>query len=177
MNKPLAIGLAVLLVVFAVFGMYWLIKKTYSPVTSGTATTSPFGGLGSSVIPVGNQLTIVLSDGSKVAVPDFTKIDQPAWADPVSGYRVAGSEYSTFLITYVPPAQNGGKARVLVTLLAEPLGATRIAAEDALRTTLKLSNPVLCALDTYVSAGPGLSDTYGTDPVGLSFCPGAVKLP
>lgn len=118
------------------------------------------------------SLMIAPASGAAIAVPDFTKTNQPPGADAASGYQVAGSDTSSFQILYYP-----GNSGFLVSLLSEPLGAARTAAEAALRATLKLSDAQLCSLTVDVRTSADVNSVYAGRNLGLSFCPGATKLP
>lgn len=172
------------LVIIAVgIGAYFLVPPSNSPNPSsgnqGTGSTASFGsstGTASSTNPgnssSGNVLELQLRDGSQIAIPDFTKENQPPTANAESGYQVAGSNTSDFQILFYP--QNSG---ILISLLAEPLGAVRLAAEDALRAKLGLSDSQLCRLTVDVMTPGDVNFTYAGRNLGLSFCPGAVTLP
>lgn len=64
-----------------------------------------------------------------------------------------------------------------ISILAEPLGSARIAAEQYLMDTLKISREDMCKLNYVVSTTSHVNATYGGTNLGFSFCPGAVKLP
>ena len=174
MKKWFIIGLLVLVLIVVAGGVYFFMKK---PALTQPSATNPFGSVPSqNVLPTGDILTVTFSDGTQASVPNFTKTNQPSWAGP-SGYEVAGTPDADFLITYIPKDSAGHREQFLITLQKEPLGATRKAAEDALRQKLQLTNAQLCALDTQVRAAPGLNDAYNGQILGLSFCSGSVMLP
>ena len=120
-----------------------------------------------------NQIIpIQLTNGSTVKVPDFTKTNQPPVASATSGYQVAGSVNGDFQILYFP-----AQSYFLISLLAEPLGANRKAAEAELRAKLGLPDSQLCKLNIEVNTIGSVNNTYAGENLGLSFCPGAVLLP
>ena len=155
--------------------VYLLTRPPVAPTPSTQGSSNPFGTSGTSVLV--KTLPLVLSDGSVTNARDFTKENQPDWAGPDVGYQVAGNETQEFQIIYYPADHAGGQAEFLVTLFKEPLGSTRRAAEQALRTKLGIPDTELCKLVSSVLTGPGVSSTYQGISLGLSFCPGAVQLP
>lgn len=181
MNRWIVVVIVVVAISILALGGFLLWKVAMpkeGSVTDKPASTNPFGNLGSTThTPVRAQLSLALSDGRTVSVPDFTKENQPEWASATSGYQVAGSATDTFLVTYIPTSDPQVQAQFLVTLFDEPFGANRRAAESALRARLELTDAELCKLDTLVATAPGMSDLYDTQDLGLSFCPGAVPLP
>ncbi len=64
-----------------------------------------------------------------------------------------------------------------IILEAEPLGATRLKAENALRSMTGLSNTVLCTLHVSVTTTADINPQLAGEEFGLSFCPNAVSLP
>ncbi|MEJ0053390.1 MAG: hypothetical protein WDN10_01505 [bacterium] len=181
MKAKLIITAAVILVAIIAVLAFYLIRPHSAELPVQNPATNPFGTPAGTVTTTSGTssdlLPVILNDGSTVQVPDFTKSNQPDWAGPAAGYQVAGSVTSDFVITYILPDPTTQRPQFLITLLAEPLGSVRLAAEQALRTALELSDTQLCALDTVVSAGPGVNDAYAGKSLGLSFCPGATKLP
>jgi hypothetical protein len=182
MNKTLLIILAtVVVLILLILGGFFIKTQFFSGTPSNATSTNPFGfdggqQNGTNMTPSSSTLPLVLNDGTVVNVPDFTKENQPSWAGE-TGYQVAGGDTDAYLITYVPPDQSGARAEIGITIQSEPLGATRAAAEVALQNKLQLNNAQICALNIEVYTQPGLSDLYEGDNLGVSFCPGAVKLP
>lgn len=142
------------------------------PSVEQPSTGNPFGQLGSGTVVPNEQVTIMLTDGSTATIPDFSKGEQPPAASDVNGYQVAGAADAEFQIVYFP-LDSG----FIITLNAEPIGQTRRDAEDALRTSLGLSNAELCKLRIDVGAPYSTNDSYAGANLGLSFCPGSVALP
>jgi hypothetical protein len=170
----IAIGI-VLLLVLASIGLFF-VRNVLNPTSAPNATsTNPFGpGVNSAT--TSSTLQLKLGNGGEVAVPDFTKKPQPAWAT-TNQYSVSGDPTASYLITYVPADSHGGPSEFLISLQSEPLGATRLQAEQALKRETNLTNSQLCMLDVRVTTQPGLSDIYDGENLGLGFCPGAVQLP
>lgn len=176
MNRILiviAAALVLLVGVIAAFAFFW--QGSQEPAVPNdnpfgfTGDTTPGGGTTTQAEPV---RTITLMDGSTVAIPDVMKMPQPEWAGDESGYEVAGDVEESFHILYYP--DNAGFS---VTLLSEPLKDSRLAAEQALRAELKLSDDQLCKLNMQVNTIRSVNETYAGRSLGLSFCPNAVTLP
>ena len=179
MNKWLLVAIAGAVLLLVILGVVVLMLfKHTSPANPLQTTTvpNPFGTNNPGQTTALGSMPIVLADGSEATIPDITKTTQPAWAGPESGYLVAGSDTGDYLATYIP---SDGKApsEFLVTLYAEPIGATRKVAEAGLRNRLGMTDAQLCSLWTVVATAPGVNTSYDGVNLGLSFCPGAVKLP
>jgi hypothetical protein len=118
----------------------------------------------------------VTRGGDKLAIPDFTGGHPADKEQSGTYYHVTENAnrdemYQDFSIVY------GTDSSISVGLLAEPLGAARMHAEATLRKLLQLTDDQICALDVSVMVPASVSDVYAAEDVGLSFCPGAVKLP
>lgn len=166
MNRKtlMLIGVAFILVIAGVLLYFALRDKEVEPVPVDR------------IVFPGDEIH-VLSNGTVLTVPNFTKEEQPVWIGP-NEYQVEGSPYETYLITYLKADEQENPALFLVTLLAEPLGATRSAAEEALLMKLRINRQDLCGLNAIVSAGPGVNERYAPDQnLGFSGCPGSVYLP
>lgn len=170
--------LLVVLVIIAIGIVVFILSQKSTPISGSPYTTStnpfglPVGSVPVSTTTANGLLNLKLQDGTIASVPDFTKVNQPTTANAENGYQIVGSNTGDFHITYYP--QNWG---ILVSLYAEPLGSVRIAAENALRTSLGLSDSQLCKLTIDVRTSADVSDTYSGRNLGLSFCPGATTLP
>jgi hypothetical protein len=64
-----------------------------------------------------------------------------------------------------------------ISLLAEPIGQTRLAAQTYLMEKLGIAESEMCQLDYMVSVPDWVNDFYAGYDLGFSFCPGAVALP
>jgi hypothetical protein len=120
------------------------------------------------------RILLTLKDGSQVGVPDFTQTNQPPGANATAGYQVAGGfgPGQTFNIVYFP-ANGGG----FIVVIAKPFKRSRLEAEAALRRVLRLTNRQLCELNIDVGAPRATGGgTLAGRALGLSFCPGAVRL-
>jgi hypothetical protein len=78
---------------------------------------------------------------------------------------------SNYVVTYSQDTQFFN-----VTLLAEPLRDSRLAAEQYLRSLLGLSDADMCALHYTVSAPQYVSQQYSGNDLKFSFCPGSTSL-
>ena len=175
MKRILLIGGSVILVLLIVLAGVYFLRTTLFKGTGVSTSTDPFGSAQATSTQGSNNgpsLPVRLSDGSTVSVPDFTKTDQPAWASKDAGYQVAGNEDSAYQVLYFEDGSG-----FLISLLKEPLGQSRLDAESALRAKLGLSNAQLCKLSSQVATSISVNETYAGRELGLSFCPGAIKLP
>ena len=162
--------------IFIALGAYLFLSQGRStePVPSTPSNGNPFGFLNGAD---STSLKLELTDGSIVSVPNFTETEQPDWAGESAGYQVAGDASGSYLITYIPADEFGSQAQFLVALLAEPLGASRLAAEAELKASLSLSEGEICMLDAQVWTNDSVNATYAGRDLGLTFCPGATPLP
>jgi hypothetical protein len=174
MKRTIFIALGILVILIVILGVVFFIRIAMHPATPQPVTENPFASstntTGGNIS--GPSLPVTLTDGSRVAVPDFTKTPQPDWAGASAGYQVSGSEHADYQILFYP--DNSG---FLISILKEPLGQSRLEAEKALRETLKLSDAQLCKLSSQVSTSISVNEQYAGQDLGLSFCPGATKLP
>jgi cytoskeletal protein RodZ len=175
MKRPLILIIIAVVVLIAVallgFVVFTLTMKKPATVTN---TPNPFGTSGT---VSANESTATLKNGSTVTIPDPTKIPQPEGYVPSQGYQVAGSDTGNFQVLYFS-AKNGGTEEFLISILSEPIGANRLAAEKELQQKTGLTNDQMCQLsDVEVYVDSGVNDSYAGRNLGLSFCPGATKLP
>jgi len=168
-------SILIALVVVGVLIFIFVSKPSTPEPTNQSQQEDPFGvvtgsGSNSGMVP------LKLDTGAIVYTQPFVPEEQPDWAGP-SGYQVAGTNESAFLITYIEPDAYGSQAQFLINLQEEPLGQNRKDAESALRNSLRLTDSQICELDVQVWTAPGVSDVYSGRNLGLSFCDGSVKLP
>ncbi len=64
-----------------------------------------------------------------------------------------------------------------IALLTEPIGRTRLAAEQFLLQTLGITQEQMCKLNYYVGTTYLINSFYSSKNLGFSFCPDATKLP
>ena len=189
--KRLLIIIAILaLVVVGAVAFYFYANRSdqpsgESPIPAVTPLF-PVGG-GGDEPPVRGTLTIQTVSGTTLEVRDFTR-DPEVLADAVNpgSYVLAGelgyclpdgscpfaSDVRDFSITYTEDYQ-----AFTITLLKEPVGETRRAAEGFLREKLALNDANLCLLRYHIGVPSFVNETYTGRNLGFSFCPGAVKLP
>lgn len=180
MNRNLLIIALILIVLAVLIAAFAFMHKPQNGGASGnpfgftaspSGTSLPNGGTGGGGTPPVER-TVTFKDGSQATIPDVTKLPQPAWASSDNGYVVSGNGQGDFDILYYP-----AQSAFSITLLQEPLGQTRLAAEQALRATLKLTDTQLCKLSADIGTIGSVNETYAGRNLGLSFCPGSVKLP
>lgn len=178
MKRAALILLVLGLMIFVALGAYlFLSQGTEVPQNSGTPSGNPFGfSTNTSGTSEDRTLMLVTEDGKTLYAQDFTASGQPDWAGPDSGYSVAGDGASAFSITYYP-AEGAVPAQFSISLLAEPLGETRLKAEAALRERTGLTSDELCSLDAQVFTSIHVNETYAGYDLGISSCAGATPLP
>jgi hypothetical protein len=189
MNNRTVMGILVVLALAALAaGAWYFFFRAPSPAApSGPATgQTPFGepaggtGTGSGTsASTSTATTIQDAFGGSVAVPAFTTGRASIYEGNQTYYDLShpgsayGDENDQFDILY-----GANQSYFLITLLTEPLGAARLAAEASLRSTLQLPDAELCKLNLTVGVPYGVNHMYSTyQNLGLSFCPGAVALP
>lgn len=77
-----------------------------------------------------------------------------------------------YLIEYIAATQYFN-----IGLLSEPIGTTRLAAEQFLMTSLGISQSQMCQLNYMISVPDRINSQFASRNLGFSFCPGAVVLP
>lgn len=117
--------------------------------------------------------TLSGNDGASIVTRDFIH-DPVTMPDPSNpgNYYLTGSSTEGFAIGYRLPAQF-----FTIALEREPLGATRIAAENFLMQSLGVSQQQMCNLQYYIGTDVKTSSLYAGKHLGFSFCPGAIPLP
>ncbi|MDB4992342.1 MAG: hypothetical protein JWL75_587 [Parcubacteria group bacterium] len=169
-NKKIIFIVASFSIIAIIFALTYHGKSGTTSSTS--STTFPVSGTGTNTNQNQTALPIIFKDGSSATVPDFTKENQPSYANATDGFVAAGGEESDFTITYFP---DGSYFDIILNV--EPLGETRKKAEAALRARLNLTDEQLCKLNTQVVTTSQVNQQYSGSNLGLSFCPGAVTLP
>ncbi len=186
MRKLLLTIVLLLVAVVIGGGIYvFLVSRSTQPASVQNETgTSPFGS-GAGAIPSGGsgqgnttssqtseQFIVLGADGSMISVADFRS--EPGVQELSDGsYRLGpftGS--STYQILYYAADKS-----FTVTLLEEPLGATRESAEQYLMNALQIGKPQMCRLRYGVYVPIKISQFYAATNLGFSFCPRAIKLP
>lgn len=157
------------MVVVLAIGVYFLFTDSKPAATPSNPVTLPTG---STRDPEDTQVQITLRDGSRATVPDFSRDDMRENASPEAGYEVSGADIEDFQILYFPEG-----SYFLISLQTEPLSEARFAAEQALRQEMGLSTELLCKLNYEVRTSYDINPTYAGGNLGMSFCPGATRLP
>lgn len=130
------------------------------PVTTSPTSTS-------------TETMVTGENGAVIATRDFIH-DASTLPDPSNkgNYYLTGTSTNGFAIGYRLPAQF-----FTIALEQEPIGATRVAAENFLMQSLGVTEKQLCDLKYYVGTDVHTNSQYAGKQLGFSFCPGAVTLP
>ncbi|MFA6414841.1 MAG: hypothetical protein WC217_01525 [Candidatus Paceibacterota bacterium] len=155
------------------------IASSTVPVTGGPSSfgTSNTGPTVSFATPSGAVVTVkdFVHNGETVA--DVQNPGSYVLAGSV-GYCLAdgtcpeGASTTDFNISY-----NEKTHFFNIILLSEPLGATRLAAEQFLAGRLGLTGKASCSLNYFVGTPYWVNEAYDSKNLGFSFCPGAIALP
>ena len=151
-------------------------QSTATLPVSGSVTPTPTASTNPSLATSPQTLqTMILAtqSGTTVVASDFIH-NNVTLPDPSNdgNYYLTGSSTSGFAIGYRTPAQF-----FTIALEQEPIGQTRIAAENFLLSTLGISQNQLCSLNYYVGTDVHTNSLYAGKNLGFSFCPGATVLP
>ena len=184
MRKTLIGILAVILTLLLVGLAYWFWNMNRAGEPRPDDITFPVGGGGK---PVGDGMSVDSQSGQQIRTKDFLTnsitIEDPA---NKGNYYLAGSSGAcrpdgtcpsagteeNFSIVYFNSSRS-----FVVSLNAEPLGATRLRAEQYLTNMLGISKVEMCALKYDVLTTSYVSEQFAGEDLGFSFCPGAVLLP
>jgi hypothetical protein len=158
------------------------ISPTVSEQNPGSSATNPVGQNTTTVPPISVSTTssslptgiaIVANNGTTITTNDFIH-NSATLADPsnAGNYYLSGSSLDGYAIGYRTQGQF-----FTIALEREPLGATRIAAENFLIAALGISENQLCNLKYYIGTDFHTNSFYAGKNLGFSFCPGAVVLP
>lgn len=181
-NRTLTIILGVLIAVALVLTAVWLLRMPAANTGAPNQNSgNPFGGgsNGGSPAPGGSSsatVTVTTKSGSSVEVPDFRSNHPSAREDNLTQYYLTNNQATKgdaaqFDIVY------NSDSTVLITLLSEPLSSARLAGETALRSFFPLTDAQLCSLKVTVATIYSVNAQFSGENLGLSFCPGSVKLP
>lgn len=159
------------------------------PVSQNTTSsyTVPPPGATPSTSSTKNKMALATRAGAAIVVNDFihngvtaADIENPGqyYLAGSIGYCIAnvgcpsGATSTQFTIVYTASGQV-----FHIILVAEPLGASRLAAEQFLTAQLGIDKNLLCNLYYYVSVPASVNSLYANTNLGFDFCPGAVQLP
>lgn len=178
-KQRLLIGVAVVLVLLSIGVLGYVGVRMFGAREPGSPG-EPFAGTqgtGASTSQTPHTTSIKTRSGETISVPDILSGHESDTTDNGRFYTLYGPEYSvegfTFSLQY-----SERDSQFLILLLSEPIGAARLEAQNYLATLLTLPDNELCALNTVVLVTPDVSEVFSQyENLGLSFCPGAAKLP
>lgn len=187
MNKVVII-VSLVVVMVLLGGVYFLFK----PVAPGTTTTTTQPGSqfpDTPYIPYPNQsgsqepggqtsptstVAVNTSVGDTLLVSGF-KGEEGTILDPNNpGHYYLGGSYSNsspYSLLY-----NESDQSFNITLYVEPIGETRLQAEQKLLSVLGISEADACYLRYWVGVPYGINQIYAGKNLGFSFCTGATPL-
>jgi len=186
MKRYLLIGLGVLIVIsVAVTVAFIVLSKKETPPPPQAPALFPSAGGVSQIRPSDMVLLVASKAGGDIAVRDFIS-DDTTFNDPSNPdvYFIArssiecypdcgpGASQSAFNISYFKPTRS-----FTIAILEEPIGQSRIDAENYLMNVLGITSTQMCELDQYTSTDTQTNPAFAGIPLGFSFCPGAIKLP
>lgn len=180
MNSKLAVWIAFVFLGAIVVGALWYflflpkpMSVTQQPPVTLPSSGSAMSGSSTQGSQLGSKMVVATRDGGTVVTNDFIH-NNVTLADPSNegNYYTPGSAENGYSIGYRMPAQF-----FTIALEREPLGETRIAAENFLLSTLGISKNQLCNLNYYIGTDVHTNSFYAGKNLGFSFCPGAVVLP
>lgn len=170
----LAIIIVILVIVFTGKNQSVLVdtqNQTGFPVAPSVVNgsgTSTFG-------TPASQLTMPLavSSSTTMMAKDFIH-NGVTLADPSNegNYYLTGASTDGYAIGFRTPGEF-----FTIALQQEPLGQTRLAAENFLLGTLGVTQDQLCHLKYYLGTDVHTNSYYAGKNLGFSFCPGATVLP
>lgn len=194
LQKILKILIIVLVCIGAVGVLWWGVTNLRKPSTSQTGTntqTPSSGALYPVTVGISPTATSTVSGsqqsgavetievkGNNVMVRtlDFTK--NPAVESNAQGaYALAGGLRPSAATTPYSTVYFAKDQSFVVSLLQEPLGSNRLAAEEALQKQLGIDQGAMCQLNYLVGVPAAVNETYAGKNLGFSFCPGATELP
>lgn len=175
MKKILLLIILVLLVGFGGIYVYTeKIRKTSMSVP--TENTLPVSGTVTEN-QNGKEVNITLKtpNGAEIVVANFLASAYTKKDPENPGYYTLGSQVSNatpYLITYIEATSYFN-----IVLVQEPLGQSRVQAENYLQNTLRITREQMCSIDYTLSVPNSVNTIYSGTNLGFSFCPGAVTLP
>lgn len=158
-----------LIIVILVVALAPIIIIGVSLLRSEEAPETPQGNNTQDQFPIGSQ-------APSEATPDISAIlNRPETESVGDGAYVLESDKSgarSYSITYAEFDNS-----YAIALYTFPLSSARLAAESELRSILQINDASICQLRITVAVPMGISETYGGQDLGLSFCPGSTQLP
>ncbi len=122
----------------------------------------------------GSYIAIEKADGSAVLIRDVRKRPE---ATPMGDALYALTSLDATTSTPFGITFNELDGTFAIGLDAEPLGATRTAAEVYFLSMVGIPEQDACALDVYVGTVARVNEFYAGRNLGFSFCEGSVPLP
>ena len=193
MNRLILAGTVIIILLGAVGAWFFLMPAAEQPpATEGGTPSLP----GSGSFPVttstsqGGEIVnmqVPITKGGSVQAIDFIHNGVTLPDEMNEGrYLLAGD--LGYCVTDPAACQAGGttafnifydstSGAFTIALLEEPLGQTRLAAEQYLMKTLGVTQQEMCALNYYVGTTSSVNPRYDSGNLGFSFCPGATVLP
>ncbi|MBU6323114.1 MAG: hypothetical protein KGI41_00060 [Patescibacteria group bacterium] len=188
MKSRLFILVAAAVLVLAGLGVFWYLSTANpalpSPTASTTANAFPGSGASGGTNGAGVRYSLAASDGGTVLAANFLS-DPKTVKDPINqGYYYLGYHpyegVSDSTATNTPPyliLYEADSGSFSIALLQEPIGQTRIDAEQYLMSMLGIPQDQLCRLKYSVSVPYWINSAFAGKNLGLSFCPDSVVLP
>lgn len=169
------IGIALLGIIASTALWYFLFaQNTTSQVTQQTTVTLPSSSYSTTSLQQAvPPMTVATQNGSAIAANDFIH-NGVTTPDPsnAGNYYLTGSSTNGYAIGYRVTSQF-----FTIALEQEPLGETRVAAENFLLSALGINKSQACGLNYYVGTDVYVNNLYAGKNLGFSFCPGATALP
>lgn len=174
---------SVIIIIIALVALHGAKNKNV-PVTNeatstgtGTFTTSPdktFPVASSTGVasPDTRTATVPSSDGTGVVVNNFIKNGSVVLDPSKNGYYFFLTNTEEYAISY-----NTASGVFTISLLEEPLGASRTDAEAYLARVLGITQNQMCNLRYYVGTSYQVNSLYDSGNLGFSYCSGATPLP
>ena len=189
MKRVLFFGSIVVIAVAVIYFVFFTTEPDTGPTpTPGLpiATSTELGG-GFTLTPGEKSISVATRDGGSLVVRDFMNngvtaadVQNPGtyYLAGSIGYCLedgrcpSGAPAERFKLAYDAPEQF-----FTIALTDEPLGMARKEAEAFFVEALGVPKEQVCALKYYIGTTSYVNEFYAGKNLGLSFCPGAVKLP
>ncbi len=179
------VSLALIVAGILVLAYVFLSTQVSSTPVPYENPSNPFGGITSGSQEGTVERVLIAKDGTEVTVSDFAK-DKPSvlLGETPNDKQFDLTPYPAYELDTPYQAHafdvqfNQLDSVFVVTLNEEPLGASRLAAEEFLKSTLNLNESKLCTLATHVGVPFSVNESLSVyENLGLSFCPQAYPLP
>ncbi len=155
--------------------------------TSGSVTPYTTGASSGTSTPEAKMMSITLRDGTVVTTSNFIRNGVTLADKANSGNYLLAGNLGTCL-TDQSKCQAGTAADFnayydvatqvfTINLTSEPIGQSRLDAEQFLEVTLGLSQAQMCGLNYYLGVTLPVNQQFAGKNLGFSFCPGATALP